>query len=138
MTWSTESHASLAAVQYLAAQGQGTAAVDLFVDFMPESPDVITAVLQYGAPPAQHINFLSQGSAAARLSLYARGAPDDADAARARIWAAYSALLGAVEVTQGSVTIINLSPAGDPELLEHDDRHRAVFVANIDVVYRLT
>lgn len=137
MTWATESFVSQALAQYLQTLGQGTYGTNIFADFMPESPDVVTSLTQYGAPPTQHIVMLGQYSASARVQLHTRSEPDTPATARTRIWNAYSALCGLSELIQGSVRIISTSPAADPELLEHDDRHRVIFVANLDVTYGL-
>lgn len=137
MTWATESFVSQALAQYLQAQGQGTYGTNIFADFMPESPDTLTSLTQYGGAPPPHIMMSGQYSSSARIQLHSRAGADDADAARTRIWDAYSTLLAITELQQGAVRIINVSPAADPELLEHDDRHRVLFVANLDVTYGL-
>lgn len=137
MTWATESFASQALAQYLQSLGQGIYGTNIFADFMPETPDTLLSLTQYSAPSPPHVVMSGQFSAAARIQLHSRAGSDDADAARTKIWDAYSALCAVTELQQGAVRIINISPAADPELLEHDDRHRVLFVANLDVTYGL-
>lgn len=76
---------------YLAAQGLGTVATDIFYSLLPDSPDLCTAIFEYAGRPGEY----GGGTGAAtieypRFQVVTRGLTDNA--AESRIQAVYAAL----------------------------------------------
>ena len=112
---------------YLEAQGVGTKATNIFMSYMPESPDALSVLYDHGGPaPLILGNGLRQESPELQVLTRALDYPTAETAARA----VYTALLGCREQTINGTRYISVLPISQPFFLERDHIPRVIFSCN--------
>lgn len=122
-------------VALIVADGNGTAATDLFKGDLPPSPDQAVVVSEYqGTGPDTFFNTTSINEHP-RVQIKVRGVPHDRAAVRNRIEKIYQAFdnRGAF-VTAGGTRYLNIESLHPPFPMEQDKNQRWVFVVNFAVI----
>lgn len=118
-----------------AALTGSTLGTDLFLQFMPDTPDLCTALYEYdGMPPDET---MGAGTVPAiekpRLQVKCRAAKDDYPAARDRVKAARALLCAVHDQTLSGLYVLRFEPTGSTMHLGSDDKARPLVVANFQV-----
>lgn len=122
--------------EYLEDQNIGTVAVDIFCDYMPETPDAVIAIFDYPSVPPQH----TMGDSGPvlqhhRLQVLVRGAEGGTGtvAARDQARAIYDLLVTQVGTTINNKLYVDIAAVEEPHLLDRDSSQRATYAVNFDV-----
>lgn len=125
-------------IDRLIASGVGTAfGTDLFVNYRPETPDVVVVLHEYGGE--QPVNVMSTGLPPVvkpRIQLEVRGVPEDVPGAYQLAVAAYTSLCLVMDLTIGTHRM-TLIPLGTPILSSRDDQLRPTFTCNFETYSNL-
>lgn len=119
----------------MAGGGLGTAGEDLIVGAMPDSPDVITVVTEYGGRSGA----IAQGEALPvieypRIQIRTRGEAEDYDTPRNAMEAIYQFFLQRPhETVSGGARYLTWDVQGTPNALGKDGNERWMFSLNIEV-----
>ena len=115
----------------IASLGMGTLRRDLFVNRMPETPDVCTSVYEYGGRPTD----FAMGSSVAveHPSLQVAVRNPDAEAAYEAIYAIYKRLDGHMGGTVNGTTYFLMTALQPPFKLDEDVSNRVTFAFNLHV-----
>lgn len=122
---------------YLSTGGLGTVGVDLFLGYMPETPDAVLALYETGGLGPVRAMRSSPGQPVAerpRLQVVARAAEHDYAAARLKVQQAYAKLEGAGDLTLGGVRYLWIGAVQSPFLMGRDSQGRVMVACNFDVV----
>ena len=120
-------------VVFLAANGHGTAATDLFQDVMPDGPDACVAVLSTpGGPSDGQFGTDTLKHERPRASIWARAAREDIAAARTKAFAMYKDV-GKIQAESVNGTFYNMLIVLQPPFhLKDDDQVRPIYVFNVE------
>ena len=120
-------------VAFLATQGHGTAATDLYQDVMPDSPDACVAVLSTpGGPSDGQFGTDALKYERPRASIWIRAAREDVAAARTKAFAVYKDI-GKIQAETVNGTFYNmLVVLQAPFHLKDDDQARPIFAFNVE------
>ena len=117
---------------WLIAQGRGTAiGTDVFVNFMPDTPDAALVLFDTGGPPASRA-FGNRVVAVRHLGvqvLVRRAKGRDAEAEASVIWALLDGWTGTG--INGVTYLLATCRESAPFLLDRDSRNRTTFVFNV-------
>lgn len=121
-------------VTYLAANGIGTAGLDLFYSIMPPDPDVATVLYEYGGLPSEP----ATGGKTNRLvfpkiQVLCRGIKDDYDGPRLRSEAIVNLFTAILNQNISGVRYLAVTPLQEPFPLQRDDSFRIEMVCNYQV-----
>lgn len=115
----------------IAAAGQGTSGVDLFMQFMPDTPDLCVAVYEYdGMPPEDVMGQALPKVEKPRVQVIVRGAVDDYPTARDRAVAIRTALCAVADSALAGVQVAALRPTGGVLPMGNDPQGRPKVAAN--------
>lgn len=123
---------------YLATQGCGTLATDLFVSQLPATPDLCTALFEYEGQASLRAMAAGPGAALAErpnVQVVVRGGTYAA--ARSRIEAAYMHLDGLSFTSSSGVRYMDCAALQPPFFLDRDETGRSRLAFNIAVVKAL-
>ncbi len=116
---------------YLATELSATLGTDLFLGFMPESPDACTAIYEYaGVPPQTGFGFAGIQHEQPGVQVVCRGEADDYTTPQAVAQVAYRKLAEVQGDTLGSTPYLMISPRQSPFVLRRDDQRRVLIVFN--------
>ena len=120
-------------VAFLAANGHGTAATDLFQDIMPPDPDVCVAVLSTpGGPSEGQFGTDTLKYERPRASIWTRAGAEDIAAARTKAFAIYKDV-GKIQAETVNGTFYNmLIVLQSPFHLKDDHLKRPIYVFNVE------
>lgn len=116
---------------YLAGQGVGTEATDLFVGRMPDQPDALVCLFETPGAPLR----ASMVSAAEQRSLQARARAATYTAAQTRIEQVYRLLHGLHETDLDGAHFVVIEARQPPFSLGEDEKRRNLWVVNFRVVW---
>jgi hypothetical protein len=118
---------------YLDTQTAWTLATDLFIGYLPESPDGATVLHEYpGNPPLETMGVDAQPAVIRpRVQIEARDATYPLARARSRL--AYQRLVLLTNTTVNGAYYERVDPLQEPFALRNDESDRWVFVFNVDV-----
>ncbi len=123
---------------YLVAQGIGTLATDLFLGFLPDTPDDCVVLYEYGGLASEHTFKATPGAAwenprvqiVARAKVYNTG--------RTKIENTYKKLDGLINTTMTGVRYLGIFAIQSPFFLDRDERGRNKFAFNAQVMKELS
>jgi len=118
-------------VALLSANALGTYGTDLFLNSMPETPDVCGAVFETGgAPPSAGFGVAGIQYETPGIQIRFRGARRDADGPRVKAQTAYRLLVTKWGQVLSGTQYLTLKPSQAPFPLERDGNERVVWVFN--------
>lgn len=121
-------------VTYLQGLSLGVPGTDLFRDYLPDTPDVVTTLDEYaGAAPVHTMGPQAAGLVYPMVQFVTRGAARDVDTPRARAKAIFDALDGLANVTIGGVRYVSIFAVQQPFLMNRDPLERVLFAFNARV-----
>jgi hypothetical protein len=116
---------------YFVSKGLGTLGIDLFLNYMPETPDICGAIFRTGGSPPQG-GFGVPGvlHEMPGIQIRFRGVARDSTGPQAKIEAAYRALAEVQGTTLSGTKYLMVRMSQSPFVLERDDRERVVWTVN--------
>lgn len=118
---------------YLASQGIGTVGSDLFVEFLPDSPDNVVAIYSTGGFNFNYSSVLGYDNP----TIQVRVRNTDQLAAYNKIAAVYDKLQGLNTVTLDGSSIINVQALQSaPTTIGRDAKNRAEYTQNYTIMVR--
>lgn len=121
---------------YLATQGIGTAGTNLFYGILPDTPDALVTLFEYGGFPNEPD--LGTGGTTTRfeyprIQMLCRGVKDDYDGPRLKAQQVVAALTAVVNTTLSGIYYISVIPLQAPFFLRRDENFRVEFACNFQV-----
>lgn len=121
-------------VTYLEAQGVGTPATDLFYGFVPDTPDSLVCLMEYGGLRNEpELGGTTVRLEFPRVQVITRGAKQDYDTPRQKIQDVVVAFTKIGTQALSGVEYKAVEALQPPFLLKRDDLFRFVFVCNFQV-----
>lgn len=118
---------------YLAANGHGALATDLFLAVMPDSPDVMRCVYETGgSPPDQTMGAAAWAIDRPSLQIICRAGVGDYPVARDEAAAIRALLAAVVEQTLSGIHVLRIMPSGGLLPMGEDALGRPLISANYD------
>ena len=121
---------------YLQTNSVGTLGTNLFLNTMPEEPDILVVVNEYLS--TEPFATMRQGAPLVerpRLQLVVRDMPQEVVAAHNRARAAYLLLCQLIDTFMGGKTI-TLEPMDTPVLTGRDPKERVLYTVNFQVTWQ--
>ena len=121
----------------IVAAGQGTLGTDLFLQFMPDTPDLCVGVYEYqGRPPVETMGARLPVVEMPRVQVIVRGAVDDYPTARDRAVGIRAALAVISDQTFAGVVLMRLAASGTVMPMGVDEKQRPKVSANFQAWVR--
>ena len=118
-------------VDHLQSLGLGTYEADLFLDELPDTPDVCAAVFETGgSPPDGGFGVDGIQYENPTVKIWFRGIPNDSAGPHAQIRQAYLELPKIQAQALGGVLYLTVQALQPPFILERDVRRRVVWAFN--------
>lgn len=118
---------------YLAGKNVGTVGTDLFMGFMPDTPDNLVALFEYAGEPIELV-MGDDDPGLERPGLQVRVRDTSYPAGRAKIGQIVDILHGLSEVVINGTRYLLIRANGSPESLGLDANNRSEFVANFSIL----
>lgn len=121
---------------FLAGQGLGVVATDIFKGIMPDAPVDVPVVAVFetpGDPPSYVLSPTNIQLENPRIAVWVRGTEHDYDTARRKSQDAHDALDTIRNSTLSGTRYLSVKPLQQPFLLERDQGDRPIFAFNAEV-----
>lgn len=119
-------------LDYLQAKNVGVQNKTLWATTMPETPDALVVISQYGGrSPDGELGAANPVVKYPRIQVRNRALKYTDAEAKAR--EVYRAMTSVVNQDLGGHWYLNIWPIQDPAMLEQDENHRAIFFCNYEV-----
>jgi hypothetical protein len=115
---------------YLQAQGYGTTGTSIFGSYMPDAPDSLVVLYEYGGGEPKR-TFTGTYHEAPRVQVNVRDTTYAS--ARARAQLIWNALDSVVETTLSGNWYNAITPLQPPFLLERDSKQRSIVTFNVSI-----
>lgn len=120
---------------YLVAQNVGTEGTDLFLGFLPSSPDACVVVYEYAGQAPVNTGANYQAYELPRVQIVARALTYQAARAKVQtVWSLFNAGLG----TMGGHAYYAVTPLQSPFLFQRDPSERVLMAFNAEAMRVLT
>jgi hypothetical protein len=116
---------------FFETQSLGVRGSSLFVGHLPDTPDLVLVVYEYGGNPPLHgfgMSGLQYEEPA--VQIVTRGVPKDYAEPRARIESAYRLLATVQGMTLSGTSYLFCAPQQSPFLFNRDQKDRVLFAVN--------
>ena len=122
---------------YLAANGIGTVGTDLFLGFLPDTPDAAVAIYETGGMEPYRAMRSSAGQPVAErpsIQVVCRNVAYEYQTARTTADSAWKLLEGLGDTTLAGVRYLWAAAVQSPFLMGRDDSGRVLIAFNVDLV----